>query len=257
MRCGTSRLRSFFATVGPSQHMKGSRSCSGSHVDMIDPAHMWWLWPCRPFRLRNYMTSRWSNYRYYWFGALIITTVMVWLDYIAVRSLLLSPDPDQWNLWFDGSCARILNANVHSSKSKVIGNEIFVVLCERRLQTEDSFVIPDSPSSTLPAPTHPPPQDYFHLSMKIPCHLIKASLNYSWFCFCTVFYSYDRWDLDMKWNYWSYQCNMAKLTQTKAICLYSPGEVWEQPHYTVAWINLEPLSLPFTLGAWYNVLQAS
>lgn len=34
-------------------------------------------------------------------------------------------------------------------------------------------------------------------------------------------------------------------------------EVWEQPHYTVAWINPGPLSLPFTLGAWYNVLQAS
>lgn len=35
------------------------------------------------------------------------------------------------------------------------------------------------------------------------------------------------------------------------------GEVWEQPHYTVARINLGPLSLPFTLGAWYNVLQGS
>lgn len=32
-------------------------------------------------------------------------------------------------------------------------------------------------------------------------------------------------------------------------------EVWEQPHYTVAWINLGPLSLRFTLGTWYNEFQ--
>lgn len=40
----------------------------------------------------------------------------------------------------------------------------------------------------------------------------------------------------MKWNYWSYQCKMAKLAQTKAICLYSPGK--SESSFIILWLEL-------------------
>ncbi len=83
--------------------------------------------------------------------------------------------------------------------------------------------------------------------------LIEAPLNYS--LFVIVFSGCGRWDLDMKWNYWRFQDGQAGTNKSR-LSLFT-GEVWEQPHYTVARINLGPLFLPFTLGAWYNVLQAS
>lgn len=73
--------------------------------------------------------------------------------------------------------------------------------------------------------------------MKIPCRLIKASLNYSSFhFFFAVFSGCGRWDLDMKWNYCSYQCKMAKLPQTKAICLYSAGNC--ESSLIIPWLEL-------------------
>lgn len=40
----------------------------------------------------------------------------------------------------------------------------------------------------------------------------------------------------MKWNYWSYQCKIAKLAQTKAICLYSPGK--SESSLIILWLEL-------------------
>lgn len=72
--------------------------------------------------------------------------------------------------------------------------------------------------------------------MKIPCHFIKASLNYTLFHFFAVFSGCGRWYLDMKWNYWTYQCKMAKLAQTKAICLYPPGK--SESSLIILWLEL-------------------
>lgn len=40
----------------------------------------------------------------------------------------------------------------------------------------------------------------------------------------------------MKWNYWSYQCKMAKLAQIKAICLYSLGK--SESSLIILWLEL-------------------
>ena len=51
----------------------------------------------------------------------------------------------------------------------------------------------------------------------------------------------------MKWNYWSYQCKMAKLAQTKAICLYSPGK--SESSLIILWLEL--ISAPcLSLSPW-------
>lgn len=46
----------------------------------------------------------------------------------------------------------------------------------------------------------------------------------------------SRWNLSMKWIYWSYQCTMAKLAQTKAICLYSLGN--SESSLIMLWLEL-------------------
>lgn len=80
--------------------------------------------------------------------------------------------------------------------------------------------------------------------MKIPCHLIKACLNYSLFHFFLLFslaVANETWTwngiigvITARWQSWHKQ---------KPFVFIQPGGVWERPHYTVAWINLGPCLL--------------
>lgn len=80
--------------------------------------------------------------------------------------------------------------------------------------------------------------------MKIPCHLIKACLNYSLFHVVLLFslaVANETWTwngiigvINARWQSWHKQ---------KPFVFIQPGGVWERLHYTVAWINLGPCLL--------------
>ena len=92
-------------------------------------------------------------------------------------------------------------------------------------------------SSQLHQPSFPPTLwDHFHQSMKIPRHFIKASLNYSLFHCFLQFSPAVADEMGRKWNCCSYQYTMAKLAQTKAICLYSPGK--SESSLIIPWVEL-------------------
>lgn len=154
-------------------------------------------------------------------GALIVTTVILWFHDEAVRSMVISLEHDKKNLGFDVSPAW----KCPFRQSKETGSELFVLLSER-------------------------------LERGQLCHLGFTTLRSFCFPVGILPLEYENTLSLMvtgywKWNYWSYQCKMAKLAQTKSICLYSPGGggVWEQPHYALARINLGPLSVSFHLGS--------
>lgn len=230
-----------FAAMCWSLHLKGS----GSSVDTIGPTYMWWLWPCRPRRLRHDMT--WGN------GA--ITVIIDWGSNYHHSD---GPDPDKQNLWFDGSYTRMLHANVHSAESRVIGSEMCVVLNERLSSGERTAL-----SSQIHHPLFsllPPPHPCGITSTRVwkyPRHIIKASPNYSLFHFFSVFLWLWQMRLGHEMELLELSMQDSKAGTNKSHLSLFTREVWEQPHYTVARINLGPLSLPFTLGAWYNVLQGS
>lgn len=122
---------------------------------------------------------------------------------------------------------KILHANVHSAKSKMIGSELFVVLNERLFSGERTALssqIHHPPLSLLPpTPMGLLPLEYEN-TLSLNKSLPQLQFILVFFLLFAVFSGCDRRDLDMKWNYWSYQCKMARLAQTKAICLYSQGK---------------------------------
>lgn len=129
------------------------------------------------------------------------------------------------------------HANLPSAQSGAIGSEIFVVLDERlfsRERTALSSQLHQPPA--LPATTHPPPLGLLPLEYENTLSLNKSLPQLQ---FISLFFlsSAGRWEcLGMKWNYWSYQCKMAKLAQTKAICLYSPGK--SESSLIIPWLEL-------------------
>lgn len=112
----------------------------------------------------------------------------------------------------------------------MIRSEIFVAFDERfsppergrRCHLRSTSSPPASPLSLLPpTPLGLLPPEYENT---LSLHKSLPQLQFISLFFLAVFSVGGRWDFDMKWNYWSYQCKMAKLAQTKAICLYSPGK---------------------------------
>lgn len=143
------------ASAGRSLHFEGLVSGLGSCVDMISPTYMGWLWPCRTCRPRRDMTADgaitliidWGfNYHHSdamtsWCGGQIHATISwPW----QVKSLI-------WWLLHRSPACKCPFSWEHSDWKRLI----CCAQWKTFLQREDSFVISDPPSSTLPASTHP------------------------------------------------------------------------------------------------------
>lgn len=177
-----------------------------------------------------------------WIWALVVTTVISWFHDEAVRSTVIPPEHDKKNLGFDVRPAR----KCPFRQSKETGSELFVLLCERlargqlchlRFTTLHSFCFPVG---------------FLPLEYENALSLNKSLPQLQFVSFLSAVFlpvANETWTgngiigvINARWQSWQ---------KTKTICLYSPGggEVWEQPHYALARINLRPLSVSFHLGS--------
>lgn len=180
-------------------------------------------------------------------GALIITTVNLWHHGGTIWSVRLVTSLTWQHLRHTPACKSPVIQEQRDWK-----RDICCARWQTVFQREDSIVI-SSPSPCF----HPPaPPGLLPLEYENTLSLNKSLPQLQFFTFLLFSLLWQmRLGHEMELLELSMQDGKAG-TNKSHLSLFT-GEVWEQPHYTVARINLGPLSLSFTLGAWYNVLCAS
>lgn len=162
-------------------------------------------------------------------GALIITTVNLWHHGGTIWSVRLvtltryifnatAPTPQP--------CMQI------SSHPRAKGLEERYLLCSMT----DCFPERGQHCHLVSLSLLPPPPGLLPLEYENTLSLNKSLPQLHFISLFCCFLCFGRWDLGMKWNYWSYQCKMAKLAQTKAICLYSLGK--SESSLIILWLEL-------------------
>lgn len=160
-------------------------------------------------------------------GALIITTVNLWHHGGTIWSVRLVTSLTWQHLRHTPACKSPVIQEQRDWK-----RDICCARWQTVFQREDSIVI-SSPSPCF----HPPaPPGLLPLEYENTLSLNKSLPQLQFISLFCCFLCCGRWDLGMKWNYWSYQCKMAKLAQTKAICLYSLGK--SESSLIILWLEL-------------------